>query len=450
MPSNALERARAIEARQVTREAAALPQRRFPPSSEDEDEAIGGLRAADDGEAVEQSNALLERIRAIEARHAASEAEALRQRRCQPSSEDEDEAIGDLRAADGGEDVEQGTGAEQGSGVADDKRRVPRWSPWSAAGGWTLSGFSWSDCGRRPKFTQIEKVRLILQANPWAWDMDFDPNDAAPTWHWVTPTTLTEADVAMLIGRAISASHMDWLAIKKLGKRRPDEEHPCEPLIWVQHVAYHWNMSLGWCSYSKCPRRDEGMTTYAPKVRMPNGRMDGAPDVFTCERRHNCGYHQAWNISGAVHKSCNEKTNSHNVFGFDRSRAPDGSSEPFPTFQTAGGPSAFFSKFVGGATSHLLDLTPGAHYTTNNLRIQRWCEANGFEHEQGCKPHGKYGCQDGCRYRQKSAEIRLQFGNLSKPRKTKDGTAPAQKRARRNNLFENSEESGEESSEESS
>ena len=167
MPSNALERARAIEARQVTREAAALPQRRFPPSSEDEDEAIGGLRAADDGEAVEQSNALLERIRAIEARHAASEAEALRQRRCQPSSEDEDEAIGDLRAADGGEDVEQGTGAEQGSGVADDKRRVPRWSPWSAAGGWTLSGFSWSDCGRRPKFTQIEKVRLILQANPW-------------------------------------------------------------------------------------------------------------------------------------------------------------------------------------------------------------------------------------------------------------------------------------------
>ena len=110
MPSNALERARAIEARQVTREAAALPQRRFPPSSEDEDEAIGGLRAADDGEAVEQSNALLERIRAIEARHAASEAEALRQRRCLPSSEDEDEAIGGLRAADDGEDVDQGSG----------------------------------------------------------------------------------------------------------------------------------------------------------------------------------------------------------------------------------------------------------------------------------------------------------------------------------------------------
>jgi len=35
----------------------------------------------------------LERARAIEARHAASEAEALRQRRCPPSSEDEDEAI---------------------------------------------------------------------------------------------------------------------------------------------------------------------------------------------------------------------------------------------------------------------------------------------------------------------------------------------------------------------
>ena len=93
---HALERARAIEARHAASEAEALRQRRCQASSEDEDEAIRGLGAADDGEHVEQGNPLLERIRACEARHAASEAEAQRERRFPPSSEDENEAIGGL------------------------------------------------------------------------------------------------------------------------------------------------------------------------------------------------------------------------------------------------------------------------------------------------------------------------------------------------------------------
>ena len=250
---HALERARAIEARHAASEAAAQAQGRCPPSSEHEDEASGGLRSTDDGEDVEQGNALLERIRAIEARHAASDAEAMRQRRCPPSSEDEDEAIGGLRAADDGEDVEQGSGAEQGSGEANDKRTVPKWSPWSAAGIWTLSGFSWRECGRRPPSTSPQKVRKILVANPWAWDMDFDPADAAPTWHWIEPTTLTDEDATMLWQKARSAAYGDWLASWKQGKRLPEEEHPCEPIIGVAYVAYHWNLSLGWCTCSKCP-----------------------------------------------------------------------------------------------------------------------------------------------------------------------------------------------------
>ena len=373
------------------------------------------------------SDALLERLRAIKARYAASEAEALRQRAGSPSSEDEDEAGGGLGDAVEGE--EQNSGSEQGSGEPADK--VPKWSPWSAPGGWTLSGFSWSDCGHQANYTPIQKVRLILKANPWAWDMVFDRASASRTWHHITPKTLTNADAVMLIQKARSCAYNDWLARRKPGKRRPEEDHPCEPIIWVADVAYYWNLSLGWCTCSKCPRRDEGMTTYAPQVLKPNGRKDGSPDVFTCERRYNTGYHQAWNISGAIHNSCQALTNSHEVFGFDSTRTPDGSTETFPTFETTGGPSAFFSNFVGGATQPLLDITPGVSYVANNQRIRRWCEANGFKHKQGCKPRGKYGCQAGCRYRQKTDEIRLHHG-LVAPRKNKDKTVrPAKKPAGR-------------------
>lgn len=373
------------------------------------------------------SDALLERLRAIKARYAASEAEALRQRAGSPSSEDEDEAGGGLGDAVEGE--EQNSGSEQGSGEPADK--VPKWSPWSAPGGWTLSGFSWSDCGHQANYTPIQKVRMILKANPWAWDMVFDRASASRTWHHITPKTLTNADAVMLIQKARSCAYNDWLARRKPGKRRPEEDHPCEPIIWVADVAYYWNLSLGWCTCSKCPRRDEGMTTYAPQVLKPNGRKDGSPDVFTCERRYNTGYHQAWNISGAIHNSCQALTNSHEVFGFDSTRTPDGSTETFPTFETTGGPSAFFSNFVGGATQPLLDITPGVSYVANNQRIRRWCEANGFKHKQGCKPRGKYGCQAGCRYRQKTDEIRLHHG-LVAPRKNKDKTVrPAKKPAGR-------------------
>ena len=431
MSSDALlERIRVIKARQAASEAEALRQRACSPSSEDEDEAGGGLGDAVEGENVQPGHALLERIRVIKARQAASEAEALRQRTCSPSSEDEDEAFAGLGDVNEGENVEQGSDAEQGSGEASDK--VPKWSPWSGAGIWTLAGFSWREsCGRRPPSTAPQKVRKILVANPWAWDMDFDPADAAPTWHWIEPTTLTDEDATMLWQKARSCAYNDWLASWKQGKRRPEEDHPCEPIIGVAYVAYHWNLSLGWCTCSKCPRRDEGMTSYAPQVLKPNGRKDGSPDVFTCERRYNTGYHQAWNISGAIHNSCQALTNSHEVFGFDSTRTPDGSTEPFPTFETTGGPSAFFSNFVGGATQPLLDLdlTPGASYIINNQRIQRWCNANGFKHKQGCARRGKYGCQAGCR--QKSTEIRLHHG-LVAPRKNKDKTVrPAKKPAGR-------------------
>ena len=428
MSSDALlERLRAIKARYAASEAEALRQRACSPSSEDEDEAGGGLGDAVEGENVQPGNALLERLRAIKARYAASEAEALRQRAGSPSSEDEDEAGGGLGDAVEGE--EQNSGSEQGSGEPADK--VPKWSPWSAPGGWTLSGFSWSDCGHQANYTPIQKVRLILKANPWAWDMVFDRASASRTWHHITPKTLTNADAVMLIQKARSCAYNDWLARKKPGKRRPEEDHPCEPIIWVADVAYYWNLSLGWCTYSKCPNPGRGMKTYAPQTIRPNGRKDGALDVFTCQRRYNSGYHQAWNISGAIHNSCQVLTNSHECFGFDSSRVPDGASEPFPTFQTAGGPSAFFSNFVGGAKDPPLDITPGVSYVANNQRIRRWCEANGFKHEQGCKPRGKYGCQAGCRYRQKTDEIRLHHG-LVAPRKNKDKTVrPAKKPAGR-------------------
>ena len=144
------------------------------------------------------------------------------------------------------------------------KTTIPQWSPWSAAGGWSLAGLPWHECGRGNAFTpQIDRVRAVLTRDTWAWDMDFDAAaPAAPGWFHITPTSVTEAQAKLLVNRAGTYSNMDYYALlRNLDERRPESVHPREPCIWVSHVVYFWNISRGWCSAARCGEKftDRGM-----------------------------------------------------------------------------------------------------------------------------------------------------------------------------------------------
>ena len=291
------------------------------------------------------------------------------------------------------------------------KTTIPQWSPWSAAGGWSLAGLPWHECGRGNAFTpQIDRVRAVLTRDRWAWDMDFDAAaPAAPGWFHITPTSVTEAQAKLLVNRAGTYSNMDYYALlRNLDERRPESVHPREPCIWVSHVVYFWNISRGWCSAARCGEKftDRGMIFTGEQGLNVGGDNSYS---FSLERRHNDGLHQWWNIMGCIHAGCQIFTNSHPANSYSARRLPDPDDPPFPHVDVdeAGGPTGYWLDFHGGAPRPPFSTAPlngsrARRQSTLLARVHRYMVAEGWEHSASCRSPGRH-CD--CPYGVKRAEL---------------------------------------------
>ena len=291
------------------------------------------------------------------------------------------------------------------------KTIMPQWSPWSAAGGWSLAGLPWHECGRGNVFcSQIDRVRAVLKRDTWAWDMHFDAAaPAAPGWFHITPTSVNAAQAKLLVNRASAYSNMDYYALlRNLDERRPESVQPREPCIWVSHVVYFWNISRGWCSAARCGEKftDRGMIFTSERGLNVGGDNSYS---YSLERRHNDGLHQRWNIMGCIHAGCQNFTNSHPANSFATRRLPDPDDPPFPHCEVdeAGGPTGYWLDFHDGAPRPPFLMAPlygtkARREGTLRGRINTYMVTEGWEHSVSCRSPGRY-CD--CPYGVKRAEL---------------------------------------------
>ena len=290
------------------------------------------------------------------------------------------------------------------------KTTIPQWSPWSGAGGWSLAGLPWHECGRGHGSAQIDRVRTVLTRDTWAWDMDFNAAaPAAPGWFHITPTSVTEDQAKVLVHKAGTYSNLDYYALQRnLDERRPESVHPSEPCIWVSHVVYFWNISRGWCSAARCGEKftDRGMIFTGEQGLNVGGDNSYS---FSLERRHNDALHQWWNIMGCIHAGCQIFTNSHPANSYSTRRLPDPDDPPFPHWDVdeAGGPTGYWLDFHDGAPRPPFSTAPlnGSRinrYRNACQRVRTFMVAEGWEHSVSCRSIGRH-CK--CPFGVKRAEL---------------------------------------------
>ena len=302
---------------------------------------------------------------------------------------------GDAGEDTGGEDAGERAAADHTADAT--PRRRGDFSCWTARGNWTLCGFTWLQTAPGDNgVSLLSRVRTCLVDNPWCWDIDFSDAPAPSSrWFHITPSTLT-ADQARHIAFKVRATmHHDWVGLQGTERQRrqelaprqlPEAEQSREPLVWVQHVVYHWNMARGWCSYPQCPERDVPLKFYSPLGPRGEQRQADNNHSFSLQRQYNQYFHQWWNIRGVYHKRCNSMCNSHPFNGQDSTRETEDSVSEYtlPPDVAMGGPSAYFSDFHGGTSSPLPVLDPARGFRANAFRLRQWLAHEGFEHASHC------------------------------------------------------------------
>ena len=291
------------------------------------------------------------------------------------------------------------------------KTTIPQWSPWSAAGGWSMAGLPWHECGRGVNFTpQINRVRAVLVRDTWAWQLPPDNIAAAPGWFHIKPDNVTEEQARILVNKAGQYSNMDYYALQRnRDERRPEYQQPREPCIWVSHLVYFWNHSRGWCSSPRCQEKfaDRGMVFTGEQGLNVGGDNSTS---WSLDRTHNDGLHQWWNIAGCVHSGCQNFTNSHPTNGYSAKRLADPDDPPFPQFDVddVGGPTAYWQDFHGNSPTppfptHALPSGPRQRRQKTMLaRVKKYMSDNGWEHSPSCRHAGRH-CN--CAYGIKRTEL---------------------------------------------
>ena len=269
-------------------------------------------------------------------------------------------------------------------------------SCWSARGNWLLHGISWMDAGFGSWSMPIEeRVIKSLEDNPWCWDIDFSAAPApSPTWFHITPATVTHDVAYTLSHRVYNAMHTDFKGLRGTYRQRqtnspyrrlPESEQTREPLVWVEHLVYLWNISRGHCQDPRCAVAQP--LTFQAAVRE---QSDGSRDrseihlSFSMQRCHNEYMHQWWNISGLVHTFCNSVSNSHNTCGFDPARQVRAVA-PNLAQVAKGGPSGHFEDFIA-ANPHirLPNICVENGYNKNFRYMNSWLKQQGITHSAAC------------------------------------------------------------------
>ena len=295
----------------------------------------------------------------------------------------------------------------------DDDGRPP-FSCWTSRGNWTLHGIDWlKTCPGHYGMPIEERVRICLVANPWCWDIDFsDARAASPTWFHITPTTLTPTIAAILASHVTHAARSDWEGLRGTARQRAfgsqrkrlqESEQSREPLVWVEHLVYLWNVSRGHCADPHCAENNAPLEFKAAVTECADGKADwsAVEKTFSMQRLYNNYFHQWWNVSSLVHKHCNSVTNSHIACGHDvaRQRHNAESRYTLPAGVALGGPSGYFTDFHGGDTRPLPEIHPANGKNANMRYISNWLTQQGITHAPHCTGRGGRRSQPGaCRH----------------------------------------------------
>ena len=307
-------------------------------------------------------------------------------------------------------------------------RRHPNdWSPWSARAVWTLHGFTWEECTSTGT-PVIDRVRTILNDNPWCWRADLlwpdmtDVPQGRGGWFHIKPQTVTPSQARYISLKVHSMIDQDWIGLHGTARQRtqslefkrlPEDRQPCDPHMWIEHAVYFWNISLGKCSAAHCC--EDG------KPLVFRGVQGSFNTTWSLARRYPQCFHQWWNITGAQHTRCNAIMSSHITNGYDKTREEDYAVQPFVATPDImlGGPSRYFILYHGGTTRPLPNISPTNKRRTNYRWLNSWLDHMGYKHFPDCNNRGFLrranqplgSCfRDDCPYGQKRIQLIIFLG----------------------------------------